>query len=57
MFEFHAQQLKVGDEFTTDHGETWHTASEVDATWQDVVVTSVGGVVFEFHPRDLVIVR
>ena len=31
MFEFKAKELKRGDEFTIDHGETWHVV--VDIMW------------------------
>lgn len=29
MFEHKAKDLKRGDEFTIDHGETWHVIADI----------------------------
>jgi hypothetical protein len=58
MFEFRACQLKKGDEFTNDDGETWQTVAST--SWMDggktfVVQTDKGP--FYLVPNSLVIVR
>jgi hypothetical protein len=57
MFEFAAKYLEWGDEFTVDHGETWHKVTEIDDSQDPLLVITERGLQLPLSPEAEVIVR
>jgi hypothetical protein len=57
MFEFAAEHLEWGDEFTVDNGETWHRVVEIVDECGPLMITTERGIVMPLSRQAEVIVR
>jgi len=60
MFEFACTDLKAGDEFTIDEGQSWHIARNIAVRPNipnTVVVIETDDETFELDPHETVIVK
>ena len=56
MFEFEVKDLKEGDVFTFDNGETWHTFEAAHWMGPEWIVYTADQAI-PMNPRELVIVQ